>query len=132
MVESKEDSDSDADYKGPSKKSRGATQSQVPGEAEPEAHAKERTRVVKSYVPKNFALGKFKLGGKRVTDPKSVLAVDRVVKHPNQSFKAKANNILYCQACATDVSVKESSITTHLKVLPCEAHMCIYDTRTHA
>jgi len=55
------------------------------------------------------------MGGKRTTDVK---ATDRVRNHPGQSSESKQGNILFSNACATEVSKKESSIMTHIKVPP--------------
>ena len=118
LVVGLENDESGSDYHvRKSKPSRGANQSKVPGEVQPVPHGLERERKVKSYTPKgSIGRGKHKLGGKRTTDPKTVKAADRVRDHPNQSFESKQNNVLYCRACTTEVSKKESSIVTHLKV----------------
>ena len=120
VVEAASDEDSGSDYPKtrPSKKGRGASQSKVAGEVRPEPHAREHQRKVQSptFVPKGLGQGKRKLGGIRKTDPKNILATERVTEHPNQSFKSKPGNVLYCLACATEVSKKQSSIITHIKV----------------
>ena len=66
-VEGQEDDDSGSDYKAPKKPARGATQSKVPGEINPDAHERARERKVKSYVAKNpnLVAGKKKVGGTR-------------------------------------------------------------------
>ena len=105
----------DSDFKGGiTKVSRGLKQSKVAGEVQPLAHERERQRRVKIYIPKP---GKTKLGGKRSTDPKHILAVDRVKDNPDQGFEAKKGNILYCKACSTEVSLKAASIKTHIRVI---------------
>ena len=107
-------SDSDVKMK-KSKTSRGLKQSKIPGGVQPEPHARERERKVQSYMPVGIGHGKKKLGGKRKTDPKHGRAVDRVTAFPDQSFVAKAGNILFCHACSTEVSLKLSSVTQHIK-----------------
>jgi hypothetical protein len=42
------------------------------------------------------------------------LAIERVTLHPNHSFEARPQNKLYCRACSTEVSLKNSSIKTHI------------------
>jgi hypothetical protein len=111
-VEQVSDDDSGSDFKAPSKPSRGSTQSKVAGEVTAEAHKNARERTVKSY--ELIGTGRVKLGGKRPTDPKRIDASDRVIKHPNQSFKSKPGNVLYCVCCSTEVSLKQSSVITHI------------------
>jgi hypothetical protein len=94
LVEKVANADEDeSDFKGIiTKVSRGLKQSKVACEVQPLAHKLERQRRVKIYIPKP---GKTKFEGKRSTDPKHILAVDRVKDHPDQGFEAKKGNILY-------------------------------------
>jgi len=73
-----------------------STQSQVPGETQPEPHKRERDRKVRSYRP----TGRNKKGGVRKSDPS---LRPTVRGHPGQSFIARRGNVLYCRACSTEV-----------------------------
>ena len=48
------------------------------------------------------------------SEPKSVKAVDRVRKYPNEQLNVSAGK-LFCKACREELSLKSSSLSNHLK-----------------
>ena len=49
------------------------------------------------------------------SDPKSISPSDRLKEFPDQSFRVKCSNKLFCDACREVLSCKKSSKETHIK-----------------